>query len=142
MLKLRPTRHARRQSLPVRCRMGSCGRIGPLAPATEEKERTLGGISLAHEVFLRRVVSGRYDYVVVNNPFWPKSRTRFRDKITGKRHDMGMGRYGKHDVTLVFQKPVVRRVTCPDRTTLYLGQGGPKKPSETTKENKYNKNNT
>jgi integrase len=25
---------------------------------------------------------------------------RFRDKVTGKRHDMGLGRYGKHDVTL------------------------------------------
>ena len=25
---------------------------------------------------------------------------RFRDKVTGKRHDMGMGRYGKYDVTL------------------------------------------
>src|SRR5690554_3438839 len=25
---------------------------------------------------------------------------RFRDKVTGKRHDMGLGRYGKYDVTL------------------------------------------
>ena len=25
---------------------------------------------------------------------------RFRDKVTGKRHDMGFGRYGKYDVTL------------------------------------------
>jgi integrase len=25
---------------------------------------------------------------------------RFRDKVTSKRHDMGMGRYGKYDVTL------------------------------------------
>ena len=25
---------------------------------------------------------------------------RFRDRVTGKRHDMGLGRYGKHDVTL------------------------------------------
>ena len=25
---------------------------------------------------------------------------RFRDRVTGKRHDMGLGRYGKYDVTL------------------------------------------
>jgi hypothetical protein len=25
---------------------------------------------------------------------------RFRDRVSGKRHDMGLGRYGKHDVTL------------------------------------------
>ena len=25
---------------------------------------------------------------------------RFRDRVTGKRHDMGLGRHGKYDVTL------------------------------------------
>jgi hypothetical protein len=26
---------------------------------------------------------------------------RFRDKVTGKRHDMGLGTYGKYDVSLI-----------------------------------------
>lgn len=29
---------------------------------------------------------------------------RFRDKVSGKRHDMGLGRYGKHDVTLAIAR--------------------------------------